>query len=31
MRVGKVKNGKIPSKDEITEEMVKSGVDRVVD
>ena len=31
MRVGKLKNGKDASKDEITREMIKGGGDRVVD
>ena len=31
MRVGKLKNGKDAGKDEITEEMIKSGGDRFVD
>ena len=30
MRVGKLKNGKAASKDEITLEMIKGGGDRVV-
>ena len=31
MRVGKLKNGKAAGKNEITEEMIKGGGDRVVD
>ena len=31
VRVGKLKNGKAASKDEITREMIKDGGDRVVD
>ena len=31
VRVGKFKNGKATSKDEITGEMIKGGCDRVVD
>ena len=31
MRVGKLKNGKPAGKDEITEEMIKGGGDRVLD
>ena len=31
VRVGKLKNGKATGKDEITEEMIKGGGDRVVD
>ena len=31
MRLGKLKNGKASGKDEITEEMIKGGGDRVVD
>ena len=31
VRVGKLKNGKSVGKNEITEEMVKGGSDRVVD
>ena len=31
MRVGKLKNGKAAVKDEIREEMIKCGDDRVVD
>ena len=31
VRVGKLKNGKAASKDEITGEMIKGGGDRVVD
>ena len=31
VRVGKLKNGKASGKDEITEEMIKGGCDRVVD
>ena len=31
MRVGKLKNGKVAGKDEITGDMIKGGSDRVVD
>ena len=31
VRIGKLKNGKVTCKDEITEEMIKGGGDRVVD
>ena len=31
MRVGKLMNGKVAGKDEITGEMIKGGNDRVVD
>ena len=31
MKMGKVKNGKVPVKDEITGEMIKGGGDRLVD
>ena len=31
VRVGKLKNGKVAGKDEVTREMIKSGSDMVVD